>query len=280
MKLRCFVALMLACVINVGVCYGADGQLRCSPLYFGPNAMPVPPMLHGRVSDRLCVEAGYDLYAGFYGDITHTLMLSAKVPLFTKRVNLSLWFPVIEFYKNTPASMELRSPLVSKMSGYEIGNVYVSTDIQVLEEKKYVPGVTLRAAMITASGDGDQYSRYFDSPGYFFDVSAGKSIMLGGNAVSELRLAGTLGFLCWQAGEALQNDAYMYGVSASAGGKYGALTVTWQGYTGWMDNGDRPMVISCEARFYAGHFSPMVSYQYGIRDYPFHKCSVGLAYRL
>ena len=71
MELRCFVAVMLACVINVGVCYGADGQLRCSPLYFGPNAMPVPPMLHGRVSDRLCVEAGYDLYAGFYGDITH-----------------------------------------------------------------------------------------------------------------------------------------------------------------------------------------------------------------
>ena len=80
MELRCFVAVMLACVINVGVCYGADGQLRCSPLYFGPNAMPVPPMLHGRVSDQLCVEAGYDLYAGFYGDITHTLMLSAKVP--------------------------------------------------------------------------------------------------------------------------------------------------------------------------------------------------------
>ena len=95
MELRCFVAVMLACVINVGVCYGADSQLRCSPLYFGPNAMPVPPMLHGRVSDRLCVEAGYDLYAGFYGDITHTLMLSAKVPLFTKRVNLSLWFPVL-----------------------------------------------------------------------------------------------------------------------------------------------------------------------------------------
>ncbi|MCM1372700.1 MAG: hypothetical protein NC113_06275 [Bacteroides sp.] len=84
----------------------ANDDIRVSPLYFGPNALPVPEMLDGTVSDRLYVEVSYDFYKGFYGDKTHDLNAKVHIPLFTPSVNLTLWMPVVEFYYNTPASID------------------------------------------------------------------------------------------------------------------------------------------------------------------------------
>ena len=71
---------------------------RVSPMYFGPNALPVPDMLDGRVAPRLYAELAGDIHKGFYGDMTETVSAEVNIPLFTPRVNLSVWMPVVEFY--------------------------------------------------------------------------------------------------------------------------------------------------------------------------------------
>ena len=56
------------------------------------------------------------------------------------------------------------------------------------------------------------------------------------------------------------------------------VSVAWQGYTGWQRNGDRPMVVRADIGFHAGKFRPLIAYEYGIRDYPFHHIRAGLGY--
>ena len=254
-----------------------DGN-RSSSLYFGPNALPVPDMLDGATSPRLYAEVAFDTFRGFHGDRTFDFFAKVNVPLFTPRVNLSVWMPVIEGYRNTPASLDHQQPMERRMKGHEFGNVYVTTDIHVFRQKRLVPDVTLRVGLVTASGDSDEYGRYFDSPGYFVDTSVVKSVGFKNGFFEELRFVLNAGFLCWQVGKVTQNDAFMYGGKVKLATRAFDASVAVQGYSGWIGNGDRPCVLKAGVTVKARGFRPLVAYQYGFRDYPFHQFRVGLGY--
>lgn len=252
-----------------------------APLYFGPNALPVPDMPAGRVEDRLTIELAGDYYLGHYGDATQDIYASIRIPLFTKRVNLSIWMPVIEFYQCTPESNRHRSVVDSTLTrGHGWGDVYISTDIQLLYEKRFVPDVALRVAMKTASGGQFPEARYFDNPGYFFDLAVGKSITFENAYIKNLRVAVSGGFLCWQTDNGRQNDAFMYGVRLQLAARHFTVTETWGGYMGWEHDGDRPMTLKSTISFPVKDFEPYFTHQYGIADYPFHQFRLGLIYRI
>ena len=252
-----------------------------APLYFGPNAFPVPEMLDGRVQNHLRVEVAGDGYFGFEGDKTADAFARVFIPLFTSRVNLTIWMPVMEWYSMTPQRMATcRVPDSIGHVGNGAGDAYFSTDIQILREKKWVPAIALRAACKSASGGYFEYARHYDCPGYFMDLSLGKSWLLGEKSDVELRLAGSAGFLCWQTDNGRQNDAVMYGLQFLLHTQYVSLRSTWSGYVGWENDGDRPMIIKGRLSGHLNQFEPYVEYQYGIKDYPFHMIRVGLAYNI
>lgn len=267
-----------------------------APMYFGPNAFPVPDMLDGRVQNHLRVEIAGDGYFGFYGDKTVDAFARVFIPLFTDRVNLTIWMPVMEWYQMTPERQRVcRLQDSVAISGHGAGDAYFSTDIQILRDKKWAPDIALRAACKSASGGQYELARYYDCPGYFIDLSLGKSWYLGdkergdeakgeddkarGEGV-ELRLAGSAGFLCWQTDNGRQNDAVMYGLQLLMKSQYVSLRTTWSGYVGWENMGDHPMVIKGRLSGHAMSFEPYVEYQYGIKDYPFHMVRIGLAYNI
>ena len=168
--------------------------------------------------------------------------------------------------------------------GHGAGDVYLSTDIQVLhnawfkgDNTQFIPQMTIRLGVKTASGEQFARRRHFDSPGYFFDASIGESFPMGPLV---LRLAGSAGFLCWQTAEARQNDAVMYGLQASLKHEYVSLQTTWGGYVGWERYGDAPMTLKLRAAGHIQGFEPYVQYQWGIKDYPFHQLRIGLAYQI
>lgn len=253
-------------------------EYNFSPLYFGPNALPVTDMLDGTTSEKIYAEVAYDYFKGFYGDRTNTFFAKLNLPLFTPRVNLSVWMPVIEFYKNTESSFAHQQPLKRQNRGKEVGNVYVSTDIHVFKQRRITPDVTLRIGLITASGDGEQCSRFFDAPGYFFDTSIAKSIPVKNGFVNDLRFVLNLGFLCWQVATSSQNDAYMYGLKGILNTKAFNFSVSYQGYSGWIGNGDKPMVIKTDLVGKYKGFRPILAYEYGLRDFPYNHLRVGLGY--
>ena len=192
-----------------------------SPYYFGPNAFPVPDMLDGTLYHDLRIELDGNHFFGTRGDHTTDLTLKVNIPLFTDRVNLTAWMPLAEWYRNSDESLAVcrltekakTDPKARK--GCVSGDVYITTDIQLFRQKRYLPDVILRAALRTASGNDFQYARNYDSPGYFFDATVAKSFALGVLKDHDLRIALSGGFLCWQTNNARQNDAIMYGLIRS-----------------------------------------------------------------
>ena len=244
-----------------------------APAYFGPNALPIIDMLDGRTSSVLRVELAGEGYIG-YKEKNRTADLFARVcvPLFTRWANLTVWMPVFGWYDQYDGT------------GKGAGDAYVSADIQILHNEwfkspkaKYIPQMTVRAGIKSASGEQFERRRHFDCPGYFFDLAIGQSIPIKS---VELRFAGTAGFLCWQTDNARQNDAVMYGLQAQLKHEYFSVQATWGGYVGWEKHGDAPMSIKARAAGHIKGFEPYVQYQYGIKDYPFHQIRLGLVYNI
>lgn len=243
-----------------------------APAFFGPNALPVIDMSDGLTYDHLRLELAADGYIGFHNNTTADLFARVHVPLFTRWANLSVWMPVYGWYKQYDGT------------GSGAGDVYISTDVQVLHHSwfhsanaRYIPQMTVRLGMKTASGEQFERRRHYDCPAYFFDLAMGQSIPI--KAIT-LRFAGSVGFLCWQTDNGRQNDAVMYGLQAQLRHEYFSLQATWGGYVGWERNGDAPMSIKARAAGHVKGFEPYVQYQYGIKDYPFHQIRIGLVYKL
>ena len=271
---RSYVLICLLIWCNIMYAFTPTGV---APAFFGANALPVPDMSDGRTYEQLRVEVAAD---GYFGSSrwnnaesqTADLFARVHVPVFTRWANVSVWMPLYEWYKQADGT------------GSGAGDVYLSTEVQVLhnawfksEKAKYIPQMTIRLGMKTASGGQYERRRHYDCPAYFFDAAIGESFGLG---AIELRVAGSVGFLCWQTATARQNDAVMYGLQATLRHEYASLQATWGGYVGWENYGDRPMSIKVRAAGHVQGFEPYVQYQYGIKDFPYHQVRVGLAYNI
>jgi hypothetical protein len=256
-----------------------------APAYFGPNAFPVPDMLDGRTSGDLKVELYGD---GFLcsmtsvpsDDITLDLFAKATIPLFSDRVNLVIWMPVVEWFRSGPAvNMQRRIQDPDRwISGIDSGDAYVSTDIMILDERKAGCGIVLRAALKSASGNSFGTARVYDAPGYFFDIAAGRDIRVSADGKTVFRMALSAGFLCWQTANGRQNDAVMYGALASL--KTGPFNaeLNYGGYVGWEGKGDRPMTLKTKLSWSFGRCSLNAMYQVGFMDWPFHQIRLGATY--
>ena len=265
---------------------------QISPYYFGPNAFAVPEMLDGRVQSVLRAELATDYFKGFRGDRTIDAAFKLNIPLWTDRVNLSVWMPAMEWYHNTDESLAAcrvqPENIEDARDGHLAGDVYVSTDMQLLRESGMIPDVAVRAALKTASGFESFNARYYDSPGYFFDLTVGKSMPIGESQkwAHRLRLALTTGFLCWQTDLGRQNDATQWGALLKWENTLFSLSGSIAGYGGWEHNNengelahDQPAVLRTDLACHFGRFDVVAAYQYGLRDYPYHLIRAGVAYK-
>ena len=256
-----------------------------APGYFGPNAFPVPDMLDGTTSSDLRVELYGDgflcsMTSNPTDDVTFDVFAKATIPLFTDRVNLVIWMPVVEWFRSGPAVNALRRVQNPDrwISGVDSGDAYVSTDILILDERKRGCGLVLRAALKSASGNSFGTARVYDAPGYFFDVAVGRDIVKSADGKTVFRTALSTGFLCWQTGNGRQNDAVMYGALASLKTGHFKAEVNYGGYVGWEGKGDRPMTLKTKLSWSIGRCSINAMYQVGFVDWPFHQVRLGAAY--
>ena len=144
-----------------------------------------------------------------------------------------------------------------------------------------MPSAVMRIGIKTASGGDFENKRFIDAPGYFLDLTLAKKINWENKWAKSFSLAGSIGFYCWQTGQAEQNDAYMYGLRVEFEAQYLRLMAEWGGYTGWQNNGDCPIVIKSKLGIPCPlGFEPYVTYQYGIRDWEYHEFRVGVRYSI
>ncbi len=254
---------------------------KIAPKYFGPSAFLVPEMMDGTTSPKWKVELYSNHFfgttSGWEQDYTTDIFARLTIPLFTPRINLVVWGPLYEYSRTGPDVNKFRridSP--NEIKSHIAGDIFVSTNIHLLKEKKHWLDLSLRAALKTASGGGYHYARYYDNPGYYFDASFGKSFAFSNNTV--LRLALSSGFLCWQTDNGRQNDAVMYGILTTLSIKDFTLKAQYGGYVGWEKDGDAPMTLRTDVAWTIGDFRINIGYQAGFLDWPFHQFRFGLEY--
>ena len=260
-------------------------SVKYAPAWFGPNANPVADFGDARIPTETTVSLMGDYYFG-NGDKTSNVRYQIEIPLLPSRVSLNVWNTGLERFTVTDEVKTARG--MTQNSGKAAGDFYVQTRISLWKETDRMPDIILNATIKSASGTNFKQRRYFDTPGYYFDVAAGKSFDTGGKFINEIRAVANLGFLCWETSGSLQDDAPMYGGKIILGNNKWQLDNSLSGYWGWIhtnaninpagDYGDAPLVYASKFTLKGSKLDYFAQYQYGIKDFPYQQIRVGISF--
>ena len=259
---------------------------KIAPAYFGPNAFPVPDMSDGRPRRGVYAELAGDYFRGRLADgqdVTWDAFMHVSLPLWTPRATLELWIPATEWWDFSPAVAAARRLPAERHRGHDMGDVYVCTSLHLLEgrDNAWRPDILARAVLKSASGGHFGEARFYDCPGYYFDLTVGEGFRSDG-FVRECRLALSTGFLCWQTDNGRQNDAVMGGALASLETDWFTLGAELGGYFGWENDGDRPVRARVRLDVHPREASvhPFVQCGAGLADFPVTQIRAGVAWSL
>ena len=281
MKKNC---LFLFVILSLQSIYS---QTRYSTAWFGPNANPVPEFTDATIPAKTTITLTGDYYFG-HGDQTENGYAKIEFPLIPERVSFKVWSTILEHYQVTN-QLSAERGMLGNTSGKANGDLYFQTRILLLKEKDNTPDIILNTTLKTASGTFQQYRRYFNTPGYYFDAEIGKSIHTKSSFISEIRAVANVGFMCWETErQSTQDDAPMYGGKIIIGNEHWKLENTLSGYWGWMhtnvgygsDYGDAPMVYAAKITKLTKNINYFAQYQYGIKDFPYHQFRLGVSFTI
>lgn len=267
-------------LVSLVIPAGAMAQTPVSPGYFGPNAFQIPdfPDLEMKGDRNIDIETAGDYIKGRVGttDKTCDFYVKTSYPLFSDRAKFSFWWTVHEWYDMSSDVLEYRGVDELDCSS-TAGAIYLSTEILVQKEKRYVPGIIIRSAMRTASDNWNAYfdRRGYDAAGYFFDATLGKTF-------GALSCSAAIGFLAWQTGYGSQNDSVLFGAKASYSHETVRISAHFGGYVGWQHNRDFPMSLRLRGELgpQKWQVQPYLEYQCGFKDWPFDQIRIGLVTRI
>jgi hypothetical protein len=282
MKKKCVFLLVILSL------QGIYSQTPYSTAWFGPNANPVPEFTDATIPAKTTITLTGDYYFG-HGDQTENGYAKIEFPLIPERVSFKVWSTILEHYQVTDQLSAQRAMLDGNTYGKANGDIYFQTRILLLKENKNVPDIILNTTLKTASGTYQQYRRYFNTPGYYFDAEIGKSLHTQSSFISEIRAVVNVGFMCWETErQSTQDDAPMYGGKIIIGNQNWKLENTLSGYWGWMhtnvrygaDYGDAPMVYAAKITKLTKNINYFAQYQYGINDFPYQQVRLGVSFTI
>ncbi|MCD6347167.1 MAG: hypothetical protein J7L96_07090, partial [Bacteroidales bacterium] len=264
--------------------YGITGSkqhfskyLIVSPAYFGPNAIPVPRLFDGETSQKMQFDMEYEYYFGD-GTQTHDVYTEIHVPVADGKVSLDFMYVPYEFYSvDSLTSREWRSLSGNALNGSSFGDVYFGTHVQLVRDHVWIPDLSFGMSCRTASGTNLEDVRHTDTPGYYLDLSMGKTYYFGESS-SGIRWYALVGFYVWQTylDHYPQDDALLYGGGVQLIFRDFFWENSLRGYSGYMSNGDQPLVYRTELGIREGAAALVLGYEKGIRDYPFDCIRLGI----
>jgi hypothetical protein len=252
--------------------------MRLSPAFMGPNALPVPGHTAASIAERPSATFGI---SGYYseGDKTLSNNLRLSFPIM-QRVQIDIYGTSLEYFQNDTLTRDQRVVRYTNSKGYAWGDVYFSTNVLLWQQKERIPAVSFRFAFKTASGGSLDYARFTDAPAYHIDLTAARAFSFA-KSKRKIRVFAMAGFYAWQTYDPLhpQNDAFLYGV----GGKINLLKhleceADWSGYYGYLNNGDRPMLVRFKLILPFRNIQLHVSQTIGLNDYPYYGLDSGILF--
>ena len=253
--------------------------LKYSSKYFGPNALPVPENIKGTAGDISFIELNSAIHLS-KGDKTQDGGYNVAFNLFKNYVTVQVFGTLVEHYKMDTITLDERACRNFSGEGYAMGDVNISTIIQIVRESNF-PDVAVRANLRTASGGKIEDARYTDAPGYYFDLSMGKTLILNSKCFDKIRIYGYGGFYCWENHyvEKRQDDAYMYSLGFDLIRSQNLLfSNEIAGYSGADYNGDKPLIYRTSLKYKSSNRLFYIQYYRGFRDYTYQSIRVGLQF--
>jgi hypothetical protein len=255
--------------------------MTMSSSFLGPNALPVPEIMNGQVDTAASLSVSFDHYSS-QGDRTDDVFLKGVLPLFGNRMSVTMEVVPLEWYKMDTTTRDIRAVRTRSGEGSAGGDIYLSTYFQLLREKYHLPDIGLRISLRTASGTHLRDARFTDAPGYFFDLSLGKSYRSGSSFIREIRWYLDAGLYTYQTYDLqnLQDDCLFYGGGLTLNTKGISWSHHLAGYYGYLKTGDRPLVYRSELRLLRKIIDWSISYQWGINDYAYQRFRVSCIFHL
>ena len=261
--------------------------LQIAPAKLGPNSLPVPFMDYGLLDSLSNIEVG--THAHFMkGDQAINSYLSLYWAVVPKRVVVHIWGYPSETFQ-TDNSVRDERQIYYDDTGWitQVGDVWISTYIQILKERKNWPDITVNYSAKTTTGGAIQ-GRYTDSPAAYYYIAFGKSVHPKNSFIDEVRVGMMGGFYVWQTNkvELAQDEGALYEFGIDLKHR----NLSWRnelggysGYDAYMYLGIRgsndPLIYRTNLKYSAKRFDWKCEYQTGLHDYLYNTFRMSVFYK-
>ncbi len=270
--------------------YGSDHinkWLQIAPGKLGPNALPVPFMDYGLLDSLSNIETGVNAHF-MKGDRAINSYLSCYWAIVPKRVVMQVWgFPSETF--RTHNSVRNDRQIYYDDHGWmtKTGDLWISTYVQIIKDKKNWPDITINYSAKTTIGDAVQ-GRYTDAPANYYYAAIGKSIFPKAGFINEIRLGALAGFYVWQTNkvELAQDEGALYEFGVDL--KHDNLSWRneigdYSAYGGYqfigVDDNNDPLIFRTNFKSSGERFDWKIEYQTGFRDYDYQTIRMTVFYK-
>jgi hypothetical protein len=249
--------------------------LQYAPRYFGPNAFPLPELRGGSLNSQWEVEVRGEYHA-FEGDRTKNIFARIYIPIIDERAGIEISYIFYEYYNMTQELVEKRHAAGRSWHKGAHGDVIINSFYKLFKNNRWAD-LLLEASLKTASGNRLADARYTDAASYWFNLNISRYLYKNAASTAFLQLQGLAGFYCWMTNSLVhrQNDAFLYAGGLSGGFKNLTAHADLTGFYGYLDQGDRPLILRTKINYEYRKNILSFRYKHGIKDYLYDTFSVG-----
>jgi len=252
--------------------------LLIAPGTLGPKALPVPDVLAGEIGNDIHFKYTIENYfrkGG--GDTGHLLNLNFRFPVVKNFMAFEFRWDLIDHFHTTNKIRDIYQ-VYKDDPGWisEVGDLVISTYLQLLKEKKFIPSAMFSSSFKTTSGSVEN-ARYTDLPAHWHYLNFGKDLARLNNF--SLRVNGMAGVYIWQTNQAdlEQNEGFLWGAECQFSYKKLEMAFSTSGYNGWKWYGyDKPIILKGRIACKNKRFNYFAELKTGARDYYYNLINVGI----
>jgi hypothetical protein len=176
----------------------------------------------------------------------------------------------------TPETVKERHAAGGSWKSGAHGDMIVSTFFKLLKSDKWAD-IMIEGTLKTASGNRLCDARYTDAASYWLILNAGRDLYKSADSKSFVRLQGLFGFYCYMTNSMVhrQNDAPVFAAGMSGGYENLTFQADVAGFRGYLNNGDRPLVLRTKLNYEYRKNLLSLRYRHGINDCLYDTFSIG-----
>lgn len=267
--------------------------LQIAAAKMGPNALPVPFMDYAIIGKESELETGAH-YHVMEGDTSVNSFVNWKWNIAPGRAKIEFWGQPSETFRISNDVRDFRQ-ISQDDNGWstEIGDLWISTFVQILKDKVFLPDISINYTCKTTTGS-NRNARYTDANLNYFYIATGKSFKFNSALIDELRIAALGGFYVWQVNkvEMAQDEGpvFEFGIQLKTG------SLIWYnefgGYKGYdaykfmnhylgegtVKGYNDPLIFRTRIQKTGRNVNFNAEYQFGFRDYNYQTFRLGMSY--